>query len=30
MDLNQKENEYIHIRNIYKRYFLKFQRLAMQ
>lgn len=29
MNLNQKENEYIHIQNIYKRYFAKFQQLAI-
>lgn len=29
MNLNQKENEYIYIQNIYKRYFAKFQQLAM-
>ena len=29
MNLNQKGNEYIHIQNIYKRYFAKFQQLAM-
>lgn len=29
MNLNQKENEYIHIQNINKRYFAKFQQLAM-
>lgn len=29
MDLNQKGNEYIHIQNIYKFYFPKFQHLAM-
>lgn len=29
MNLNQKENEYIHIQNIYKRYFTNFQQLAM-
>lgn len=29
MNLNQKENEYIHTKNIYKRYYAKFQYLTM-
>lgn len=29
MNLNQKENEYIHTQNIYKRYYAKFQYLTV-
>lgn len=30
MNLNQKENKYIHTQNIYKRYYAKFQHLTIQ
>lgn len=29
MNLNQKENEYIHTQNIYKRYYTKFQHITI-